>query len=677
MTNRTCPMPGRTRAAIYAALAGACLPLAACDRNDQTSQAVKQAGREVHMIGGGGGPAATPQFERAQYNEAISTLTPVADRGLPEEQAAALVIMAQSQMGLAAEPAGAAASAERECLDRMTVIRSLLGDWLTANARAAALDEFDPGPALADIATSVEEKTKKIAEQQKTKAELDARIADLTSQAAQKASEAKAEEDQYAQLKQRAAGLRPTDAEPLVRQAAVHKKKSDELRNAGALLEARAAQIARQAAESQLLIDQFSNQKANFEATAQSFRQKLENSKKEAASARADAAKSAGAIDALVAELRTLRAGPLTEAADNALKNYRTAASTAGKAAQGDQNGGSKLTVGAAQQAIADLHWARAQGNAAYAQLLESLANAAPSLPKSAEYAKEATEVAAARKESLDAAKEAYESAQNAYGAVRARGDAKDRLDQLARSLEGLAKVASGDAKDLDAALKSLTPADAGAETPENTAAAGDTPPPAPAIPDGVPPELAAAVESFLAAARSGDQSATIELLYFAPGTENLRAPLAQIAGASARLESACRAKFGKGLAEVAGQMAGAQGGGMGGLGGPSLSPDQVASLTLADLQFTVSGDRASVVVPGSTQPLEFVNASGRWLLDPGLASNPQAAAMLPTLAGPMSRAFEELASEVEAGKYADVNALGPAMIQKITAAMTAGPGGG
>jgi len=652
-------------------------PFAACDRNDQTAKAVKQAGRDVHMIGGGGGPAASPQFERTKYSEAIATLTPVAGEGLAEEQAAALVIMAQSQMGLAAEPAGAAAGAERECLDRMTVIRSLLGDWLTANARAAALDEFDPGPALAEIGKTIAEKDKNIEEQRAVKATLDAQIADLRAQAAQNASGAQNEENQYALLKGRASKLRPTEAEPLVREAAAHKKTSDELRNAGALLEARADQIARRAAEAQLLIDQYTNQRANLDTTGRSFRDKLAASKTESSAARADAAKSAGRIDELVTELRALRSGPLTEAADGALKNYRAAASSAAKAAQGDQNGGSKLTVGAAQQAMGDLAWGRAQGHAAYSQLLGSLASAAPALPKSAEYAKEAADASAARQESLTAAKEAYEAAQSAYASVRARGEAKDHLDQLAKSLEGLAKVASGDAKDLAAAMKAAAPTDAGTAEPTPSPESA----PVASLPPGVTPELAAAVESLLATIKSGNQTDTIALMYFPPGSENLKVPLTQMAGAATRLDAACRAKFNVGLSEVTSQLGGAGAAmGAGGMGGPNLTPDQVASLTVADLQFIVNGDSANVTIPGAPQPLLFVHSEGRWLLDAGLTKNAQAVAMIPMLAGPLSGAFEELASEIEAGKYANAQAVGPAMIQKLTAAMTGaagGPGGG
>ncbi len=668
------------RTTLVMLLAGSCVcTFTGCNRQDETAKAVKKASHEVNVIGGGGGPAATVLFENKQYAEVITLLTPVVEKGLEEEKAAALVIIAQAQMGQAAEPSGAAGALERECLDRMTIVRSLLGDWLTANARAAALEEFDPGPTLKELGTSMGQKEKLIAEQQGAKAKLDAQIADLKAQAAERAAGAQAEENSYAKLKEQASKVSAVQGEPLVKEAAEHKRKSDELRNAGALLEARAEQVSRQSAESQLLIDQYTNQKTNYQSTDKSLRDKLAAAKTEAGAARAEGVKTSAKIDALIGELRTQRSGALNDAAEKALKGYQSAVSSANKAAKGDQNGGSKLTLGAAQQAIGDLQWTRAQGLAAYAQLLDSLAKAEPALAKRAEYAKEAADAAAARKEALDSAKAAYEAAQAAYSAVRAKGEAKDRLDQLSKQLEGLSKVAGGDAKDLAAAMKASAPADA----PAPEAAPKAETPAAAALPPGATPELVASVEAVLASMKSGRQVDTLALLYFPPELAAVKEPLTQMALAADKVNTACRAKFNVGLAEITKSLPGGGGLGMGGASGAGLSPEQLAALKVTDLQFTVEGDKAKVMAPGSATPLNFVKADGKWLMDTGLGGQPPQALAAISMMGPsMSKALEELAAEIDSGKLATPDAVGPALMQKLAAAMGAakpptGPGGG
>lgn len=654
-----------------------------CGRNEQTARAVEKASRNVHVMGGGGGPAATPAFAEAQYKAVVTELTPVSDKGLPEENAAALVGLAQAQLGLAEQPAGEAADIERACIDRMTVIRSLLGDWLTRNAQAAALDQFDPSAALADFGKQNAEKDKLIADQGAAKTKLDAELADLRARAAQRNTEAQTEESSYAQLKEQSTQTSAVQGEGLVKQAAEHKRKSDALRNQASLLDAQAEQLARRVAEMQLLIDQYKNQKANIEKADRELRDRLSAAKTEAAAARAEAAKTAGKIDALVEEIRSQRTGPLAGAFDRAVAAYSSAAKTAGQAATGDQNGGSKLTLGAAQQALGDLHWAHAHGLATFAQLLDSLAKAEPAMPKRAEFAKDAGEAAAAAKTEIEATGAAYEAAQSAYTAVRSRGEAKDHLDQLSKALADLQKVAKGEAKDLAAARKASAAAEA---TPaaEKPAAPAE---PVAAAPGGTPPELVSAVDAFLAAVKTNKQSEAVGMLYLPPESAGVRPVLVQLAAASDKVDAACRAKFNVGFADITKQMAAsmgaaAGGGGMGGMSGMSggLTPDAIAAIKPGDIKYGVEDDKASVTLPGAPAPLEFVKSEGKWMFNPG----PEMAAVAPTLTtmgAPLAKAMEDLAADIEAGKFASTQAVGTGFMQKLMAAMQGakqpGPGGG
>jgi hypothetical protein len=115
----------------------------------------------------------------------------------------------------------------------------------------------------------------------------------------------------------------------------------------------------------------------------------------------------------------------------------------------------------------------------------------------------------------------------------------------------------------------------------------------------------------------------------------------------------------------------------MGGLNGlPNF--DQVKSLKGSDFKGAVNGDSATATANG-VPPLQFKKVDGKWMFAPTIDPAMAAAVTGNAMVGPAGKAMEELAPEVEAGKYPDANAAIMALGAKVAAAMGMGgpPGGG
>ena len=668
-------IPAGARRTLLVLAAGACVGLhAACDSRTETGKAVERSNVDVQSIGGGSGPAGSDEFADTQFRKVSGDLKDMTESGLALENAAAQIILAKSMLGMAQPSAEQAAAQERESLNRATVIRSQIGAWSSFSAQASAGSQFDPTQPISDLKARAEERRGLIEAQEKIKADFDTRLSDLRAKAAEKQAGAKAAEDEYAALKEQASKLTAVMAEPILKQAAERKRASDQLRTDGALLEAQASVLAPQAAEAQLQVDLYRNQVKGYQTAIAQLEARTSESQQVAAQASSSAQRVAADIDKLVQEIRAQRGQPLTEPYDKAQQQLQAAASTAGKAATADGGAGSRLAQGVAQQAIGDLAWSRARGLLAYSILLDSLATAEPALPNREEYAKESAAAAASAKEFHDAARDAYLAAQTAYTGVRVAGsskearDAKERLESLAALLGALAQVVDGKAADLGAAAALAKKDEAPAE--------GEPAPAAAAEASGTPPELTAAIEAVLTASQGSD-SAALKAHLILPADAAVADGLWAMQMASDKLNKACTEKFGKTFTEIAAAASAMMGPAGGALGGPDFAA--LAKASPSDAKVTLRGDQeAEVSFTDVAQPLTFRLVDGVWKLDPQLDKLPaEQLAQLSAISGPVSKAMEETAADIEAGKFETEQAVMVGFMQRIQAAMMGAQGGG
>jgi len=357
---------------------------------------------------------------------------------------------------------------------------------------------------------------------------------------------------------------------------------------------------------------------------------------------------------------------------DDAIRMVRTLPPDA---ATGDKNAG-KLAEASAVHARADLLSIRARNLESYATVLASLAKAEPALPEAGLYSAKLADVLKAATDGLVAAREAYGEAQTKFGSAPS-GNAKERFEKLALSLEKLAKgdIAADEVKiPRDGEIKDANDA-------KDTKGKDATP-------STVDPAATAALDKYLAASKAGDVEAIKAMMSYTNDSEKRGAEaMLGLNAQMAKLDAACKSKFGKTFNEIFKaesatnpQLAMAAGM-MGGMGGA----DAMAKVTSADFKAVAKSDTVVEFVHKSeaTLSLGAVKADGVWKITLGAAmkgalSGPQAGMMMGVLR-PLGEAFENAAADVNSGKIKDGKQLVNGIMAAVMGAMgmPGRPGGG
>ncbi|MFO0836327.1 MAG: hypothetical protein U0638_15275 [Phycisphaerales bacterium] len=683
MTFSDQPNAARSRrlsaALLTAILAGSAV--SGCDDRSPAQKAMVESSREIHTVSGGSGPG--DMGVETKKRQAAATALTGAEAKSPAEVAATMSTLAQTQLGQSTAAKAELVNVEREALLKEARVRGLLGEWASQASLAASLESFDASAAIKDLEASIVTKQKEAIDFGARKKELDAKIATLKSKADAANAEGAAAEAEYAKLRDQAQSLSAVQAEPLVAQAATFKRKSDEAHIQAARYLAEADVMSPESAESAQAVERTANQIKGLEEAKKHLQERMAQSKSEGQAARAEADKVADELDKAVQDFKAYRSGAIDAAYGTLAKAYSTAAGTAKKATE-DKGGGSKIALGAAQQALGDLHWNRAKAEQKFALLMDRLANVTPELAKKSGYADDAKAGFEAKKAALESAKGAYESSVSAYRGAGAKGQVKEQLDAVLKRLEAFATAAGDDKLDvLEVLANAAKPAEEAAPNAEEKPA--ETPPPAATavVPStesrplsDAPPALQQAMEKLAAGAKSGELDAIRELLLIPADMAGTIDQLFKIQKATVGLDRACREKFQKGLADAMKGMGAA--GNMGGLG-------VNADIDLANATFVMpTEDSAKVSVPGSPEPLSWKLSDNEWKLEMGLERLP--AGILDALikvADPMAAAYDEVTADVNTGKLQSIQAVGVALIQKLGPIIQqlqgqgGGPGGG
>lgn len=637
------------------ALAGLALVLGGCDRTDPNQAAVQRSSSAIVGLNGGGAGQATPEFQREVFTAVVRDVQGAMQQdAAPGTRAAAALLTAQSQLGLAEEPIRAALERDREARVLMARVSSLLADWSTRSATAAAAESFDPAAQITQTRQLAERARGEIEQHQAAKRELEAKLAELTARLNELNAAIATAQGAYAAEMERASKLSASEAATVVAGANVIRREADGLRMDAGKVQAEIDQLHPQIREADLLARAASNLAQGAATTIRELEERQAQARREASEQRAAAAAAADELDKAVTELDRLVEGPMKQAFEEAGSALNRARGSAQEAMKGSPSVG-RSTLAAVQQAIGGLAWARAQSLGAYATMLENLAKMTPALPKQGNYSSMARQVREQEKTVLDEVGSAFEAAQNGFGAVPLRGDrasdAKTRLERVAELIGRAREAAAGRAADLQAAPESAPEGSGGAD-------AGSLP---------VDPALRTTIESLLAASKEGRTADAMAL------TEIPNEGLRRMIEASGRMEAAMRAKFGEEALKAA-ISSNPQAAMVMGQSGVMLEDVDVSQVTIS----MVNADEASVRMPDSPEPVPFRRIDGTWKMVMDLG--PQGAMMAPVF-GPMTKALDEVTQGINDGTYADANAAIAAAMQKIQEAVMGGmmppPGGG
>ncbi|MBK9189139.1 MAG: hypothetical protein IPM33_09320 [Phycisphaerales bacterium] len=586
------------------------LTLVGCDRESDAAKAVRSGATELVATTGGGAAPASPSVRDATFKSVSSKVTTPATESSGSEQAAALLLLSESQFGQAAAPAQAIVEAERKARSAMATIGTLLDLWSTHSAVADVAESFDPSARLSEIAKAKEALDAQAAQAGVEQQQIEARVNALRTQAGEKLQAAASRQGEYEAIMARALRVSATQAAELVREANAIRRQGDALRLAGETINADADAIAPLIEEAQLRVAQLRNQKADLERQEAELRQRREAAQQRASEARTAATVAANQLDEYVTALNNYR-DEAKDAYSRAVELYGKSASTAQRA-NSDSPSMARMAQGGAQHALAQLHVQRAQDLKVYATLLETIGNANPKapavqppLPYASKYAQAGKAARDEAAEMLAAAAAAYDNAKTAFESVRAQGETKDRLTALGAALERAKEKAEG--KGLDEAA---------------AARVGDA-------------ALAETINNILVASREKRNADVIGYMHLpTPEVKNLME-------AVVRLDEACLSKLGKRFQEIA-----ASGMPMGSMGG-GFDAGALGNLTLDAMNVTITGGSATATAEGLPTPLEFVKVDGAWKLKiPGGEMMAMAGPML----GPIGGVMDELAAAVSDG---------------------------
>ncbi|MFZ4575462.1 MAG: hypothetical protein ACOYN0_13775 [Phycisphaerales bacterium] len=636
--NKGLPNMIRISPRTFYVLAGLALPLASatmggCDQRSPTSVAVESASREIQVVTGGGGARPEASDYSKTMTKVVTGAGAAAKEGTKVEQAAASLLVATANLGLASEAFDKTVAFDLTARNLATTIQSLASKWSTTSGTAAAAESFDPAAQIRELGALRESKDAEAARLRTELAAVQGRLNGLRSRAKTKLDDAAAKHARYTQLTSDAVRLTAAEAAKVVAEANVIRREGDALRLDGSKITAEADSIAPTIGEMQARIDELANQTKEFQKAQADLEARGTAFRKEASDARDQANTTANQLDAKVGELEKMYDGDLKEAFE-ALRSALSKANSASASSRDASPGFGKLSVGESQLSIADAAWAQAQSYGNVASVMEGLSRVAPKLPQASKYAEAAAKYRKVETDSLKEASEAFEAAATAFQGARVTGPSKERLEKLGTLIEKAKTVTSDRTADVTATFGLPSRSTPTIKSSGAAAATGDT-----------DPALLTRLEEFLVAMKAGDTRAD---LIEGP------APVIKLVQASGNLDKKLREKLGSSFAEA-----------MGPMGKGALDPKMFESLTVAQAKVEMTGADSAKVTWDGVPPMPFKKTGEGWKLDIMTLLGPegQRAAIM---AGPMTKVFDELAKDVEEGKIADTAALAAAMSQKM-----------
>jgi len=632
-------------AAMVALIAGLAGGLGACDTRSSSDRAIEKATNEIYGLTGGGTVPAPDVSTKQSMEKVISTVADATNDDSKSRAAAAQLLTAQAQLALGEAPAAEAMAMDRATRAGFDRAVGLLSSWSALNAGANAAESFDPSSTIADLTKTIETKRGEAQEQRTQLARIRDQIAKLDRERQEFLKNADELQSQYASQMEAVRGQSAMASTQAVEKAQEIWRKAEKARLDAARLTAQIEVLGPEAQSRQMVAEQTEKQVEDLTGAIEELRTQRQTRTQAANQSREDAQRVANTLDQAVFDASKRMNEEVIPAYDKAIGIFEKAA-RASSAAEGASPAAGRVSTGAARQSIAELNWMKAQALAYQGRVLGALSKAEPALPNASDYANRAKTAMDGARESLAAANQAFAQAQSAFAGAPAQGASRERLQKLGELLGKAAEITEGKALDLGSSFgfQSIS-------TPPERDRAG---------------EVRMAVESYYNLVREGRFDEASQQV---TGDEETLAQYRlsmDMASGAARLDNAIQAKFpGKTLNDALGQLAAM------GFNSDTLKGVQdVSSMT-----FKANDDgTVDVTSPTMPMPMTFREVDGQWKLD--MASLKPMLSQAGGLLEPFKAIFNELANEVDEGKYENVEAVGSALTSKLQAAMMGAMGG-
>ena len=395
------------------------LPLSGCLEDDKLGEAIEQVSGKLEALAAPGTAVPGDQLRTSTYEEAIRTLRPLLTEGSAAQQAAAHLLIARSEFGLASEPAANVVALHGEASSMLGEIRAKQGSLIRLEALAQAAASFEPSTELAELRGRIDERTAGIAAEQTRLAEVQSRVDALDQQAAQADEQANQLRVQESGIRDEAMSMPAPDALPLFKQAAELREQADTLGANAERLRAQADVIRPEINEINEEIARLTEQRRLFEESIENLMAEQERTQRESQSLISQAGEVRNSITSIAGELEGLVSTQIIKAYDDAMSSFEAAGSSARRAASGNRTPARLLS--------AEVNQTRGGLAAAQADMLGTVA----ATLRAAELTQAADRIAALADETANTARQALSDARSDYESAGVRGDSADRIDAV------------------------------------------------------------------------------------------------------------------------------------------------------------------------------------------------------------------------------------------------------
>lgn len=427
----------RRTLALAGSLALSLVVLAGCLEEDVVTPTLRDASARLESLGAPGSAVPGDEFRMGEYRAVIAALRPVASEGNEAQNAAAALMIARAEQGLAELPAIELAQVNRKLYDLAAELRGELNVWNSLNSLAETAASFSPETELGELNAKIQERDAAIQAAQEASAKVQARVTELES-LAQQAADAGAELRQdETELRTRATAMNPIEAQPLHEQAAKVRREADAFEMKAEQLLAQADTIRPEITDATLEVEKLTQQRDLLVASTKDVAAKGVEGREEAKQLRAQAADVAKRIEGVAGRMESLRTGEATEKLEAVKTAYGSALSSAGRARQGDRTAAS-LASAEIQQQLGNALGTHAQSLAFAADVLEGAANARAALPGAGTVQSTASGFRTLAVSTRAAAVESLVAARDAYSGAGLRAEESERIERVSSEISAM-----------------------------------------------------------------------------------------------------------------------------------------------------------------------------------------------------------------------------------------------
>lgn len=407
--------------------------MSGCDGHDAGATAISDASIQLRTVSPGSVPPISDEFATARLRASAGRLDEVNRQGSDAHRAIAAILTAEIETGLSIPALSRLVEIEQEIGMKHTRIASLETARVTAQQTASALRAFDPSAERASIDERTGTLQGELATTRRQREQLEQQAQTISGQISTleaQVSSIRAEENA---MRDRALREGPIEAAETIEQVRLTSRQADALEVRASTLDAQRSALWPQIEALGVRIEAIDAQLAMLSAAREAIETQARQTQDEAAQAERTANEHSAQIVALAAEIGALHQNEAQNAVSEARQSLEKAVSAARRATSPDASG--TLAAAGASRILGDVLAWRAGSMEHTARSFRGMVERA-----SGEQARRLATLADQLSQLADGMKQdaiaSYEAAADGLRRVRASGQTRDSLNEVADNLD-------------------------------------------------------------------------------------------------------------------------------------------------------------------------------------------------------------------------------------------------